>query len=314
MKNTQVEQNDQKKQTTMESRIEKSIDAKMEKIQAHLDTKLNQMINTIQPRAKTINDQNSKNSNSTSVIPLIPRQYKDHNTSKNTSTSNSWAQVVSRNTTKSVKMHEKKDFAKSAKSDAWLSRRMIARPKIQISNINPVEYRNKINNALKMHQKFDVLIQTVQLSRTGQHIVFTTIENSNAQKLIEYRNAWENLFEFDEIKVDKKWHEAIVHGIEIEAFKSSNRMQQLQGEIEQWNSIRLTREPMWLTKHENQINKRYSSIKISFSSRNDLKNAIEKGMIVAGTQCKTVDLSAQNLKHNATNVKNLDIQQTHATY
>ena len=64
----------------------------------------------------------------------------------------------------------------------------------------------------------------MQLSRTEQHIVFTTIENFNVQKLIKYRNAWENLFEFDEIKVDKKWHEAIVHGIEIEAFKSSNKM------------------------------------------------------------------------------------------
>ena len=70
--------------------------------------------------------------------------------------------------------------------------------------INAVEYRNKINNALKMHKKVDVLVQTVQLSRTGQHIVFTTTENSNAQKLIEYRKTWENLFEFDEIKVDEK--------------------------------------------------------------------------------------------------------------
>ena len=102
----------------MELRIEKSIDAKMEKIQSHLDSKLNQMINLIQPCTKIVESQNSKNSNSISTIPLIPRQYKDHVVSKNASSSNSWAQVVSRNTTKSVKMHEKKDFAKSAKSDA----------------------------------------------------------------------------------------------------------------------------------------------------------------------------------------------------
>ena len=223
------------------------------------------------------------------MISLVPRQYKNYNTLKNTSTSNSWAQVVSRNATKSVKMHEKKNFAKSAKSNAWLSRRMIARSKNQTSNINFVEYRNKINNALKMHQKFDVLIQTIQLSRTEQHIVFTTIENFNAQKLIEYRNAWNNLFEFDEIKIDEKWHKAIVHDIEIEAFKSSNEMQQLQREIEQWNSIKLIRESMWLIKHENRINKRYSSIKVSFSSRNDLKNAIEKSIILAETQFKIVE-------------------------
>ena len=40
----------------MKSRIEKSIDAKMKKIQAYLDAKLNQMMNAIQLRAKTINE------------------------------------------------------------------------------------------------------------------------------------------------------------------------------------------------------------------------------------------------------------------
>ena len=204
---------DMEKLSNIESRIEKTIDAKMEKIQSHLESKLNQMMNLIQPRGKTTENQVSKNSNPNSLIPSIPRQYKDQNASKIASSSNSWAQVVSRNITKSAKMHEKKDFAKTAKSEAWLSKRMIAKPKNQISTINAVEYRNKINNALKMHKKVDVLVQTVQLSRTGQHIVFTTTENLNAQKLIEYRKTWENLFEFDEIKVDKKWHEAIVHGI-----------------------------------------------------------------------------------------------------
>ena len=44
----------------------------------------------------------------------------------------------------------------------------------------------------------------MQLSRIEQHIVFITTENSNAQKLIEYRKTVKNLFEFDEIKVDEK--------------------------------------------------------------------------------------------------------------
>ena len=118
---------------------------------------------------------------------------------------------------------------------------MTVRSKDRISNINSSEYWNKINDALKLHKKLDVLIQTIQLSRTEQHIVFTIIENSIAQKLIEYRNIWEKLFE---IKIDKKWHEVIVHDIEIEVFKTSNKMQQSQKEIEQWNSIKLTREPM----------------------------------------------------------------------
>ena len=121
-------------------------------------------------------------------------------------------------------MHEKKNFATSAKSNAWLTRRMVVRSKNRISNINSIEYRKKINDALKLHKKFDVLIQKIHLSHIEQHIVFTIIENFIAQKLIEYRNTWENLFEFDEIKIDKKWHEEIVHDIETKAFKTSNEM------------------------------------------------------------------------------------------
>ena len=95
------------------------------------------------------------------TISLISKQYKDQNALKNASLSTSWAQVVSRNTTKSAKMNEQKNFAKSAKSDAWLSRQMIARSKNQISTINAVNYPNKIHDALKLHKKDDVLIQTI---------------------------------------------------------------------------------------------------------------------------------------------------------
>ena len=46
---------------------------------------------------------------------------------------------------------------------------------------------------------------------------------------------------------------------------------------------------MWLTKHENRINKSYSSIKISLLSKNKLKNTIEKDMIIADTNYKIVE-------------------------
>ena len=114
------------------------------------------------------------------------------------------------------------------------------------------------------------------------------IENFIAQKFIEYWNICENLFKFDEIKIDKKWHETIIHDIEIEAFKTLNKMQHLQKEIEQWNSIKSTRKSMWLTKQKNRITKSYLSIKIALTTKNDLKNAIGKDMIIAETMCKTV--------------------------
>ena len=60
----------------------------MKKIQSHLDSKLNQMMNLIQSRIKIVESQNSKNSNSNSIISLIFKQYKDYILFKNAATSN----------------------------------------------------------------------------------------------------------------------------------------------------------------------------------------------------------------------------------
>ena len=68
-------------------------------------------MNLIQSRTLTTNDQTSQNVN---TISLIPRQKANTNRTFPTS----WTQVVSRNTTKNVKMQEKKKFAKIAKSNA----------------------------------------------------------------------------------------------------------------------------------------------------------------------------------------------------
>ena len=53
---------------------------------------------------------------------------------------------------------------------------------------------------------------------------------------------------------------------------------------------------MWLTRHENRISKSYSSIKILPSSKNELENAIEKGMVIVGTNCKTVEFVSTKLE------------------
>ena len=77
------------KSFNIESGIKKTIDAKMKKIQSHLESKLNQTMNLIQPRGITAENQGSKSSNFSSLISLIPIQYKDQNASKIASSSNS---------------------------------------------------------------------------------------------------------------------------------------------------------------------------------------------------------------------------------
>ena len=47
---------------------------------------------------------------------------------------------------------------------------------------------------------------------------------------------------------------------------------------------------MKLRKQENRINKSYSFIKTSLSTKNDLQNVDEKDIIIANTMCKIVEL------------------------
>ena len=46
---------------------------------------------------------------------------------------------------------------------------------------------------------------------------------------------------------------------------------------------------MKLTKQKNRINESYSFIKISLLTKSDLKNVIEKNMIIADTMCRIVE-------------------------
>ena len=96
--------------------IEKTIDERMKKTQSHLNKKLNQIMNLIQSRTSAINDQTSQKaqiSQNVNTISLISRQKSNINRTFLTS----WAQIVSWNTTKNVKMQKKKKSAKIAKWD-----------------------------------------------------------------------------------------------------------------------------------------------------------------------------------------------------
>ena len=83
-------------------------------------------------------------------------------------------------------------------------------------------------------------------------------------------------------------------------------MQQLQKEIEQWNSIKLTRELIWLTNEDNRKNQSYSFIKTSLLTKNDLKNVIEKDMIIAGTMCKIVEFISTKFETQCNKCQNFE--------
>ena len=104
------------------------------------------------------------------------------------------------------------------------------------NSIDCMEYRDKMNNALKKANIHNILIIAAGLSKTKNSIIFTVDENNTADQLIEKRTAWKKKFDFVVIHKNELWHEFLVHDIDITIFGSINDMSLLK-KIEIFNLL-----------------------------------------------------------------------------
>ncbi len=203
------------------------------------------------------------------------------------STSSFWAEVVSKNTIKTIKTANQKIKTQTAKLNEtiqWKSRRMIMFSKTSVTEINSSECRDKMNKRLQ-DAKIDILITLINLSRTGNSIVFTVSEKNTADQLIKCRSIWKNEFSVKSLQEDEVWFERIVHDVEIASFDDT--MTRFRKEIELYNNVTLARESIWLTRIEKRENKTHSSVKISFKCKDDAEKALKKGLIVTKKRYKS---------------------------
>lgn len=197
---------------------------------------------------------------------------------KATANSENWTTVSrSKNSSQTSNKLDKTDELNTIKL-----RRLIITPKIQIGDIDSLKLRDQIN-AQFSNAKLDIVINTVEKSKTGQNIVLTTSSKNTAAELLENKSIWEHMFDAQRIRKDESWFKVIAHGVNIATFDQN--MQFLQNEIQKFNlNMELCDLPRWLARdRENKVN---SSVVLTFNDRNQALNAL-KGVNIAGKHCDT---------------------------
>ena len=113
---------------------------------------------------------------------------------KATAKSENWTTVSrSKNSSQTSNKLDKTDELNAIKL-----RRLIITPKIQIGDIDSLKLRDQIN-AQFSNAKLDIVINTVEKSKTGQNIVLTTSSKNTAAELLENKSIWEHMFDAQRI-------------------------------------------------------------------------------------------------------------------
>lgn len=167
-------------------------------------------------------------------------------------------------------------------------RRLVITPSDPVSSIQAMEVRDKINKALELKGIKKPMVATVQKSTSGASIVITTTQDYTSKDLLQHQDVWSSLFAIKHIKKDEKWFKVIVHGIETDTFAGPNGMTLLQEEIETFNKgLALVTLPHWLSKPENRLGKKHSSVVIAFATQELATKAERSKLIIAGNSKHT---------------------------
>ena len=119
-------------------------------------------------------------------------------------------------------------------------------PKNPDAQIDSMKLRDQINALLK-NANLNIIVNTVEKSKTGQNIVLTTSPENNAEELLKNKSSWEYIFESQRIRKDESWFKVKAHGVTISLL--DNKIQYLQTEIEKYNSnMQLCDLPRWLAR------------------------------------------------------------------
>ena len=206
----------------------------------------------------------------------------------NVSTTGTWSQMLgkatenSENWTTIKRKSSNHNSNKVDRFDAIKARRLVISPKNPDAQIDSMKLRDEINALLK-NANLNIIVNTVEKSKTGQNIVLTTSPDNNAEELLKNKSSWEHIFESQRIRKDESWFKVIAHGVNISLF--DNNMQYLQTEIEKYNSnMQLCDLPRWLAR--DRQNKVTSSVVLTFNNQNQASNAL-RGVNIAGRHCDT---------------------------
>ena len=158
----------------------------------------------------------------------------------NVSTTGTWSQMLgkatenSENWTTIQRKSSNPNSNKVDRFDAIKARRLVISPKNPDVQIDSIKLGDQINALLK-NANLNIIVNTVEKSKTGLNIVLTTSPDNNAEELLKNKSSWEHIFESQRIRKDESWFKVIAHGVNISLF--DNNMQYLKPKSK--NTIRI---------------------------------------------------------------------------
>lgn len=164
--------------------------------------------------------------------------------------------------------------------------------KDKIKEFNSHTTRDAINQKLLAKKLSDSVVATIDKSRSRERVIITIIPKYKNNVLLKYKAEWELIVDTVNMQKDANWVKIIAYDIDITIFSGDNGMKLLKSEIEIFNrEITLALNPMWLTKEENRVLKKHSSIILTVNYPNEAKIAINQGLYIVGNYVTVTEWS-----------------------
>lgn len=171
----------------------------------------------------------------------------------------------------------------------------IARETTAKPNTNPVELRDRLNEALReASAPPQAVISSVTLNAKN-NLILLTRDDCQAGTVLAYQDALRKVLQKHDtvatttIKAQETWYKVAVHGINLEKYPDDSRgMHLLKQEIETHNpTVKLCTTPRFITRPENRINKTESSVCICVNNESTANNITKTGLVILCDRKKT---------------------------
>ena len=263
---------------------------KLTKRLSNIETLHDTSLQTIRNLEKKIDHLTTSISNTSTTSLNVSSQSEKESTAKTINMSNTtWAQRAANGVlpTTSTTPTCSTFFPKS-------KRTLLSPQSPSTERLTPTELltaRNTINNTLKeCKAPANAFVTTVHQTEKG-NLVLQTRGDCLAETVLGFKVQIMKALNkvSDEIKIQEIWSKVIVHNIPLESFPdTSTGMNMLQNEIESCNSkVKLTLPPRYLSRPENRMSKKASSVVITVRSASEANLILQTQLFIHNEQHRT---------------------------
>jgi hypothetical protein len=119
---------------------------------------------------------------------------------------------------------------------------------LQTQPANPLQARNKVNEAFAKAGIEGPVIQAVTTSRRN-NLILTTTTKYSGDFLLQNKNVWQQLFPLGKAQLLESWTKVIVHNV-LTTFEGAENLEILRSEVPTYNKgLEIVGNPYWLSRN-----------------------------------------------------------------